>query len=340
MAAKTTAYAYDRVTGRWRKDGRFCAPPTRNQLRADSSGRALDASGKIVPLSALPVSRTPPKPPKPAAKAPALTYDRDSGRWRKGGQWAGRPSRAQLRKDSKGRALDGSGKLVPTAALAPSGARRTVKEGERLAAIRGAREPKPTPPRPARPPKPKPKRKPKPKPKRKPTPRTPEPKPIKVGKLKRPRVQYLALGSRVADKPIVSSNHNTTHPDHIGDIAFNVLLQAAEKAGKDVDNIVLYQVGIEYLNTSQSGDLEGTMSAVNKLSRAYPEFSFKFAENRVHVLAGSPEVPLLVSEAAALLDRRKEAFNDIYERLAALWDDDIGWFFVAETDDLAEGYEG
>lgn len=349
MAAKDTAYAYDRKTGRWRKAGKFCPPPTRQQLRADSSGRALDASGKIVPLSALAKSRTPPKPPKPARKAPALTYDRASGRWRKGGKWASRPTRAQLRKDAKGRYVDGAGKLVPASALSARGAKRTVKESERLEAIRRGREPKATPPRPERV-KRKRKRKRKPKVRRdyddwaeyeldeelqahllaEPA------KPTK----KKPRVEYLATGAAVLDRPLVSSNYNTTSPEHIGEIAFNVINHAAEKAGKDGDNVVLYHVGIEFINTTKSGNLEDTMKLVNKMAREYPDLSFKFAENRVHVLAGSAEFPLLRDQAAAVLDRKKPAFTDIFDRLSDLWDDDVGWFFVGETDDLAEGYEG
>lgn len=282
------------------------------------------------------------------------TYDPKTGRWRKNGKFASPPKLSQLAKDSIGRPRDAHGRMVPAKAIAKPSPKKRKKAA-----------PKPAPKSQKKRPLPKPAPKRKTKPKRKPTPKRKPAKKDKRGKVARahetlrkpkrgprpvkppalpkpvrkpaPRVRYVADGERITPRPLLSSRYNLAEPSQIGDILYNTIQNKAAYSQVGPDDVLLYQFGIQFINNRGAGSLEETTRLVEKLAREYPQFSFRYSDDSVHVFLGDPEKPILRADARTIINRKRDELIDIFYYLNDLWDGDVAWFLVAENDELEGG---
>lgn len=313
--SKSTDFVYDRKTGRWRKNGKWASAPDISQLRTDKLGRPLDSTGKRIPAAAL---------QSKAAKKPTK------------------------KKPTKKKAAPKKKKAAP-------------KPKKRLPA------PKPAKPKPKRLPKPELKRLPAPKPAKpakKPRKRAPKPPPripikrlskerkeeiaqlpvaepssalslVRVKPKKRRKPRRVVTSDNLTERAFISSSfENAKEPDTAGDVLYNVIRVMAGKTHLEPDDIILYQYGVHYVNTTKSGRLEETAQLVNFLTKKYPEFSFAYDEDAVFVAMGDPNTPILREEATAALKWVKDKLVDIWHYLTDLWDGDIGWFAWADNDEI------
>lgn len=286
------------------------------------------------------------------AKSTLYVYDHATGRWRKAGKWSKPPRQAQLRSDRSGNPIDANGKRVPLSAIAGYSPKQKVKPAKvhkRPRPKKAAKKPKPKLPRT----KPK-KRKPKPKAKR----GTPVRQvsdlrkqafaalPIKEpGKRKvstrlptRGAVQHIGVGEPITKRALISSRFdNARDPAMAGEVLFNNVARMSRKTGLEPDDLVLYQYGLEFVNTSASGRIEETAALVNMLSKKFPEFSYKYSEDSIHVNLGKEDVPVSRSGARHDLMSRQDAIVDIWAYISDMWDGDIGWFTWADNDDIEGG---
>ena len=315
--AKATAYTWDGA--RWRKNGKFASPPTRGQLRRDTAGRLRDAHGRMVPASALPAP-----PPKPTAFA----WDSTAQRWRKGGKFSARPKSAkQLGKDKRGRPIDARGKRVPAGAI---GAPKAPQAPKQRPVTQGYERPKAPPRKPKRPAR---------KPRDTSTPETYAP--VLLPRAKPPRTPsgeayYVPVGSPLTSHELLSSSYeNAKDPRYAGKALFNYIRKKAERSVYAPDDITLYQYGVQFVNTSQSGDLYAMQKLIDKLAFEYPMFTILWYENAVTVFMGDTNTPVSRRGAARALENAHTELQDIWGYLADEWDGDIGWFVVAENDELS-----
>lgn len=275
-----------------------------------------------------------------AAKSPKknnFTLDRETGRWRNNGRYCKPPKKSQLRKDTNGRPLDSTGKQVRADSLAGRQPPKTPRK----------REPSPPIPKGKRaPPK---RRKPAPK-RRKPAPAPPKRPMVPVPsrpirrlreRPKRPRrgaVELVADGGALTEKALLSSTfENQAPPTHVGELLYDLIGRKANKAGKDSDDIPLYRYGVTFTNTAESGNETQTGRLVNKLATEYPALSFQYNANNLTVTMGDSVEPSSRYDAMVNLASNADDLTDIWAYLSDLWDDDLGWFVIAENDDFAGG---
>jgi hypothetical protein len=229
-----------------------------------------------------------------------------------------------LRADKLGRPIDANGKRVPASALASPAPK--------------PRKPKVKPRKPKVKPR-KPKVKPR-KPKAKPRKRAPKPAPQLLPPKKRRRrapanIFYVPDGAELSNKQLISSDFdNSRSPRFIAGTLFNWIGKKARKANYTPDDITIYQYGIQIINTSQSGDVGSMAPLMAKMAREYPMFTFKWDENSVRVLLGQSDEPTSRRAAYRILEALNNEIQDIWGYLNDMWDGDIGWFAIAENDEL------
>lgn len=294
MTSRVGPWKYDRGAGRWRRGGKFAAPPRTSQLRRDRAGNLIDDAGKRVPASA------PVRASRKAAKSPAkakgdFRYDRDSGRWRRGGRFAAPPKPSQLRTDKRGRLLDASGRAIPKSApLAPGR--------------------KPLPPR-----------KPPPKP----------PKPVKPSKRKEvkavpPKVQQISRGTQLVEREYLSSSWKNRDIYTLSEVFKDVITKHAAKGPFQPQDVVTYQVGLKLV-----GEERLTPEMVSRMSAMVPpNATIKYVDTKVgtevHVFLGGE--PKLLGQSSRVFTENQAWLEDLYEELLDYWGD-LDWYVFAETDE-------
>lgn len=309
--AKTTLFAYDHASGRWRKNGKWSKPPRKSQLRTDSRGNAIDANGRRIPLAAM--AGPAPKPVKAKAKPKAKP--------------TAKPKAKAKAKQAKPKAKP---KKLPSKP-------KTKKPAKKPKAVTRPRR-----------------RKPKPKEKRgTPVKRvsklrqkafealpviTPGKKRFSTRLPVRGEVLHVPAGEVITQRALISSRFdNARDPEHAGDVLFANIARMAKKTSLEPDDIVIYQYGIELVNTSASGRFDDTEKLVRQMSKEYPEFSYKFNEDSVHISLGKDDEPSSRGKAMRALEAHREKLVDIWAYFSDLWDGDIGWFTWADNDEIEGG---
>lgn len=236
-------------------------------------------------------------------------YDRDAGRWRKGGRWAKAPFASQLRKDRLGRPLDASGRLVPQAALAIPAPRKA--RPKRAAKSKEPPRKKWVVPR-----------------------ERPKPKPLSLGR----RVVYAEDGEPISKHNLISSVfENKRDPGEIVGIAEEWLSRKARRAGLDADELVLFQHGIQFVHTAGAADLHGMAELIERLVREFPQYRFTYSADIVHVFMGHENRPATVEQVKRAYQRAKNDLQTMWYAFDEYWDGEIGWFVEMECDELEGG---
>ena len=284
------------------------------------------------------------------AKKTNYVYDRETGRWRKNGKWAKAPKRSQLRADSLGRPIDAAGKRVPLGSI-PVIAKKAPPKKK---VAKRKQQPKAREPKQTKPAKKKKASKPAQKGRRKPArkgaqkkpkaPRKPEPKPrrgtkvIRSPRAPRAEVSHVPDGQPITSHELLSSTFvNARAPDKVAQVLSNLLVKKSEKVGLGPDDIHMYKFGVHFISTYGRTDVDEMEKLVSFFSREYPDFEFKYDSDALTVLLGSKDKPILRDGAVSALAERKKDFVEIYQYLDDLWDSDIGWFVIAENDEVAGG---
>jgi hypothetical protein len=277
------------------------------------------------------------KPTKPTTTKTKnnFTLDRKTGRWRNNGRFSPAPKKSQLRKDSKGRPLDSLGKRVPMAAIAPAKPPKKAPRGKVPAAPTKRKPPPPKAPRKPRAPvkrpapAPRPPKAPKPRPAPRPSKPAPAPKRRSAG-----NVEYIADGEALTERRLLSSTfENQAAPVHAGEILQKIVQRRAARFGRFSDDLPIYRYGVAFTNTKESGNESRTADLVEKLASEYPHYSFQYNANNVNITLGGKDEPVFVKDAKRDLTNSAEELEDIWGYLQDLWDDDLGWFAIAENDE-------
>ena len=293
MTTRVGAWKYDRGAGRWRRGGKFAAPPRTSQLRRDRAGNLIDDAGKRVPATA------PVRAPRKTAKTPATAkgefrYDRDSGRWRRGGKFVAPPKPGQLRTDKRGRLLDASGRAIPKSApLAPG--RKPLPKRK-------------TPPKPSKPVRP---------------PRRKVVKPI-------PKVQQISRGTQLVQREYLSSSWKNRDIYSLSEVFQDVITKHAAKGPFQPQDVVTYQIGLKLVGEERLTP-EMVSRLANLVP---PEISVKYVDTRVgtevHVFLGGE--PKLLGQAASTFEENQTWLEDLYDELLDYWGE-LDWYVFAETDE-------
>lgn len=284
-----------------------------------------------------------------ATKA-VYTYDSKTKRWRKNGKFSSKPRKSALRKNKAGKAIDSRGRVVESLYSKPK-------------------------PKPKAKPKTKPKRAPKktrPKRRAKSKPRSlvslglpeefvnltlpltnpPDPPAIRPRRIRKPKRQwpknlvYVPEGMPITEKALISSTfNNVSGPDLAHETLIRLVTRKAFKADVPLDDLMLYQYGVQFINTEGDGDLTQVSMLAAELAATYPELTFKFGDNSLHVLAGDTNVPVSLEPgpgatqqtAAYVMGQLVNVYRDVWSMLRNLWDNDLGWFVVAENESLTGG---
>lgn len=311
--AKKTLFTYDKVSGRWRKAGKWSSPPRVAQLRADARGRPIDARGKLVPLAAIhvgPRSKPVPRAPKAPVKSREYVLDVKAGRWRKGGKFAPSPSIGQLRQDKAGRFIDGAGRRVKSELIGAPG--KPVKRRKRpVKALEPAK--------PAKAPRAR---------------KRPEPPPTPAAPAPLPFAEFVPVGASITNKLLLSSRYsNRQPPTDAGNTLYyfmNKLLGPVE-----ADDITLYKYGVQFISPGgKPGAITELQKIASNIAREIPGATVKYGEGSMHVMFGGAKTPVDRNEARADMQSKGDKLARYWAILADLWDGDIGWFAIAENDEV------
>jgi hypothetical protein len=263
------------------------------------------------------------------------TLDRESGRWRNNGRYCKPPKKTQLRQDVKGRPIDGMGRRVPVAAIAPTKApakprKPAPKASPKTAPKASPRAPKPPRKRPAPARVPAPAR----------PPRKPRPPKVRQHRIKKGRIEFIPDGGSLTDRKVLSSTfENVEPPTKAGEILFKVIgkINRKKQRPESANEMPLYRYGVTFTNTAELGDEWHTEQLVIKLATEYPNFSFQFNANNVNVWLGDTNTPIGRHTAQTDLADNESALADMHAYLYDLWDGELGWFVIAENDEESGG---
>lgn len=298
---------------------------------------------------------------KRKAKPPLRWYAR-VGRWRRGSHWVAKPRAGQLRKDSKGRYIDGTGKRVPASAIAPE--KKSQKRKAKAKAPVKKKEPKPKyrpitdylePPkytwdgasgrwrrdgRYSAPPKAKDLKRDEQgryldSAGRRVPPRAIPDLPVRLVKPRREVIEKIGRGETIVQKEFLSSTfRNNKPPSNAGDIFENMLERHAAKGPFSPEDVVIYQHGLKYVGSEKL-----TPEVLSELKQTLgPGLQIKYADTKagteVYVYLG--KTPKIGEQTTNSFEKHKESLDAIYRQLLDYWGE-LDWYVWGEADEALYG---
>lgn len=229
--------------------------------------------------------------------APKWVWDRYSNRWRHGGRWASPPLKRQLRKDKRGNYIDDAGKRVP--AHAPLSKPKVIKALKSLKKItKEATKPRKLPP---------------------------------TNRLKIKEIEHGESFTEMG-RIIQSSFVNKKEPEEVADILDNILERASIHSAFEMDDILIYQHGFQFLvgPGKLSEEIKETLAEIAEKYKVIIKYMNLKDGAQIWVTLGN-ELKMR-DTAIKALEKKEGIAKEIYKLLLEYWSE-IYWWYWFETEE-------